>query len=101
MLEKVKEFQVYASAVVVLIGGAFYVFQLVTSVAATAKEYKQLQSELGEFKRSYAQDQRAVQQRQHVIDLKINTIETILRRIDRRVAPNFRGNTNSLSNPGR
>jgi hypothetical protein len=87
MLEKIKEFQVYASAGLVLIGGAFYIFQILTSVEATAAEYKKLQGQFMEFQRSYQTDRRDQELRRHRMDLKINRIETILERLDRRVAP--------------
>lgn len=87
MLEKIKEFQVYASAGLVLIGGAFYIFQIVTSVQATAMEYKKLQGQFGEFQRSYQAERREQELRRHRMDLKLQRLETILERLDRRVAP--------------
>ena len=87
MLEKVKEFQVYASAVVVLIGAGFYVFQIISSVQTTAAEYKTLKGEFHQYRTEQRLQEFRRQDRRHQLDLRLKKLEVILELLDKRVAP--------------
>lgn len=86
MMKSIKEYQGYLSAIVALLGGAFYVFSLITSVQTTAAEYKKLQQQ---FQEKTAEERRyrlESVERRHQLDLRLNRIETLLERMDRQNA---------------